>query len=192
MFRPSLLCAAALSLALAACDRGAPEVDAEGVPNAAEPREAALTPQGWGPIRIGMTSEQLALAVGALDDTGDFGECVEGRPANGPEHLLVMTEQGVVTRVSAIRDSELRTDAGFGIGDTAAEIKAALGDQARVEPHKYEGPPAEYITVWSGEAPDGYVQNSAARGVVYEIGGEGTVQAIHAGGPSIQYVEGCA
>lgn len=192
MFRPSLLCAAALALVLAACDRGAPEIPAEAVPNAAEPREAALTPEGWGPIRIGMTSDQLALAVGPLDDTGDFGECVEGRPANGPEGLLVMTEEGVVTRISVIRDSALKTEDGFGIGDSAAEIKAALGDRARVEPHKYQDAPAEYITVWSGEVPDGYVQDSAARGIVYEIGGDGTVQAIRAGGPSIQYVEGCA
>jgi hypothetical protein len=36
------------------------------------------------------------------------------------------------------------------------------------------------------------VQDEAARGIVYEIDGAGKVGAIHAGGPSIQYVEGCA
>ena len=30
-----------------------------------------------------------------------------------------------------------------------------------------------------------------ARGIVYEVGLEGDVSQIHAGGPSIQYVEGC-
>jgi hypothetical protein len=36
------------------------------------------------------------------------------------------------------------------------------------------------------------VQDASARGIVYEIDGTGKVGAIHAGGPSIQYVEGCA
>ena len=36
------------------------------------------------------------------------------------------------------------------------------------------------------------VQDANARGLLYEVGGDGKVRAIRAGGPSIQYVEGCA
>jgi len=56
----------------------------------------------------------------------------------------------------------------------------------------YESAPAGYITVWSRGGGDGYVENPDARGLVFEVGQDGAVKAIRAGGPSIQYVEGCA
>lgn len=193
MIRLTSLCAVA-ALALAACSPAPEPADgAEPAPNAAEPREATVNAQGWGPIRIGMTTAELELAVGPMADTGDFGECVEGRPANAPEGMLVMTEQGVVTRISLIRDSDLKTDRGFGIGDTAEAVKAAYGEEAGGGPHKYEPAPAEYIEVWSRSTPGvQYQTDPESRGIVYEIGGDGLVRAIRAGGPSIQYVEGCA
>ena len=36
------------------------------------------------------------------------------------------------------------------------------------------------------------VQDPTARGIRYEIDGEGKVSIIHIGGPAIQLVEGCA
>lgn len=86
----------------------------------------------------------------------------------------------------------MKTDRGLGPGDTAAEVKAAYGDAAVASPHKYEEAPAEYLTVWATGAEDEpYVRSPDARGVRYEVDGSGTVDLIHAGGPSIQYVEGC-
>jgi hypothetical protein len=104
-----------------------------------------------------------------------------------------MMEQGKLTRISLVEMSDIDTDRGFGIGDTAASVKAAYGANATVTPHKYQDAPAEYITVWDGgPRSEPYVQDEAARGVVYEIDGTGNVGAIHAGGPSIQLVEGCS
>jgi hypothetical protein len=58
-------------------------------------------------------------------------------------------------------------------------------------PHKYQDKPAEYITAWAGgPRSEPYVEDEAARGIVYEIDGTGKVGAVHAGGPSIQLVEG--
>ena len=37
-----------------------------------------------------------------------------------------------------------------------------------------------------------WVEDAAARGVRYEINGEGKVQIVHVGGPAIQLVEGCS
>ena len=72
-------------------------------------------------------------------------------------------------------------------------MKTAYGASAVATPHKYQDKPAEYITVWDGgPRKEPYVQDEAARGLVYEIDGTGKVGMIHAGGPSIQYVEGCA
>lgn len=197
-----VLIAAAGVLTLAACQEAetapppAETVPPTGTtaPTPADPN--ALTAEGWSTLRIGMTVDQMTQAMGPDSDPDSVGGaepdmCDQFRPDRAPEGLLVMTEQGVLTRISAIGDSDLVTDRGFGLGASAAEIKAAYGSAAQVEPHHYvEG--AEYITIWNGGPRIGYVEDAAARGVRYETNAEGVVTAIHVGGPSIQYVEGCA
>lgn len=185
-------------LTLAACQRPAEPASAPVEPSAATPAAPvdanAVTGEGWGPLRIGMTLAEIAAALGPDADPDAVGgpdpaACDEFRPERAPEGMLLMVEEGRLSRISLIRDSKLKTDRGFGLGDSAAAIKTAYGASAVASLHKYEAPPAEYVTAWS-RAPGG--APGTERGVVYEIGGDGTVKAIHAGGPSIQYVEGCA
>ena len=201
---------AALALAAAACERqgstDAGETAATSSASTAAPAtspppasaEPSLTAEGYGPLRIGMTRGEVVEALGEDSEPNAVGgpepdRCDQFRPLRAPEGMLVMIEGGRLTRISLIRGSPLKTDRGFGVGDAAAAVKAAYGAGAEVTPHKYEGAPAEYVTVWQG-GPRGpaYVPDPAARGMVYEIGGDGRVQAVHAGGPSIQYVEGCS
>ena len=72
-------------------------------------------------------------------------------------------------------------------------MRAAYGDRLHAEPHHYLELPAEYLTVWAvgdpGDEP--YTEDPAARGIRYETDLDRRVETIHAGGPSIQYVEGC-
>lgn len=200
----SLTAAAASALALAACqpaDDAAPPADetpATEAPATPPATGDALTAEGWNALRIGMTVDEVTAAMGPDSDPDAIGGpepefCDQFRPERAPEGLLVMIEEGVLTRISVSEPSTLRTDRGFGVGSTAAEIKAAYGDGAAVEPHNYVGLPAEYITVWTGGRPsEPYVQDAAARGIRYETDENGVVTLIHVGGPSIQYVEGCA
>jgi hypothetical protein len=197
---------AASVLALAACGgetpvaaTPAPETPvAEAPPPAVALASDAITGQGWGPLRVGMTLDEVTAALGPDSNPDAVGgpdpeACDEFRPANAPEGILVMIEQGKLTRISLIEMSTLKSDKGLGLGDTAEAVKAAYGAAAQASPHKYQDAPAEYITVWDGgPRTEPYVQDEAARGLVYEIDGTGKVGAIHAGGPSIQYVEGCA
>ena len=97
-----------------------------------------------------------------------------------------MIQQGVLTRISVSRNPEISTPAGFRVGDPGAAVVAEHGARARVEPHHYQDPPAKYITVWRG-APS----QPEPRGIRYEIDAEDEVMHIRAGGPSIEYVEGC-
>lgn len=197
---------AASLVALAACGAGepaptppvatAPAVQAAPTPSPAAVASTAVTSQGWGPLKIGMTKDEVLVAVGDKRDpdaAGIPGDCEEYQPKNAPEFLWVMLEAGKLTRITIADMSTLKTDKGLGLGDTAEAVKAVYGAAATASPHKYQDKPAEYITVWDGgprEEP--YVEDEAARGLVYEIDGTGKVGAIHAGGPSIQYVEGCA
>lgn len=158
----------------------------------------ALTPSGWGALKIGMTKDEIIAAVGDNSVPGGVGGpdedvCTEFHPARAPEGLFVMIEDGKLSRITITELSKLKTADGFALGDDPAAIKTFYQTRATATPHKYQDKPAEYVTVWDG-APrtEPYVQDPAARGFVYEVDGTGKVGAIHAGGPSIQYVEGCA
>ena len=147
-----------------------------------------------------MTKAEVDAALGPDSDPESVGSgepetCDQWRPERAPEGLMVMIQEGVLTRISVSAPSTLKTDRGFGPGDTAAAVKAAYGANAVSQPHKYSGPPAEDIFVWASggpATPNAYVQDAAARGVRYEIDGQGRVGTVHVGGPAIQLVEGCS
>lgn len=198
---------AALAFALAACGGEPPAPAATATPTPAPAAEVApppvadanaLTSTGWGPLKIGMTLDEVTAAAGPDSDPDSVGgadpaSCDQFRPANAPEGILVMIEQGKLTRISLVEMSDIKTDKGLGIGDTADAVKAAYGAGITVTPHKYAPAPAEDIIVWDGgPRSEPYVEDAAARGVRYEIDATGKVGAIHAGGPSIQLVEGCS
>jgi hypothetical protein len=145
-----------------------------------------------------LTLDEVVTAAGPDSDPGAIGgpdpqTCDQFRPSRAPAGMLVMIEEGRLTRISLVDASPVKTDRGLGVGDGKQKVLSAYGKAARVTPHEYVGPPGAYVTIWqTGAGPEEYVQNPAARGLVYEIGENGLVEAIHAGGPSIQYVEGCA
>lgn len=207
-----LLCASA---ALAACNFAAtgsdaasqddaattPPTAAPSSPSAPGASQAAepLTPTGWGPLTIGMDRAAIEQALGAdvnpesvagPDDT----QCDQLHPARAPEGMLLMVEQDRLSRIELHDGSMVKTADDFGVGDRSSAIKQALDDRVQASPHKYADAPAEYLTLWEGgkaTGPGGYVSDEAARGITYEIGTDGKVQSIFAGGPAIQYVEGC-
>ncbi len=178
-----------------------PVLPPESTPAPTPPAQAAtaLTATGWGPLTIGMDRAAIETALGqdANPETADganAGQCGQFHPQRAPSGLTVLVEQGKLARIELHGPSAIRTAEGFGVGDKASVIEQALGAKIARSPHKYADPPAAYLTQWQRSAPaapDGYVQNADARGVRYEIGADGAVQAVFAGGPAIQYVEGC-
>ena len=193
-------------LTLSACDSpeepAAPATpprmaDAAPAPTAPPVADNVLTAQGLGPARIGMTVADLTAVWGADANPGAVGgadpeTCDQYHPANAPAGVTVMTQNGVLTRITLMRDAAIRTDRGFGLGDTALAVKEAYGGAIVAQPHKYEAAPAEDLFAWSSGGSTAYVTDPAARGVRYEVGSDGKVKMIHAGDPSIQLVEGCA
>lgn len=165
---------------------GSPERDAT-----VRPGEELLTADGWGRLRIGMTRAEVAAAAGE-DATPeaiggpDPGSCDQFRPRRAPAGLLVMVEEGVLTRISVSRNSDFATPEGIRVGDTGSTVLNVYGSRAIVEPHEYWPSPAKYLTVWRDAASPG-----ERRGIRYEIDAADKVVHIHAGGRSIEYVEGC-
>ena len=202
MIRPACLSALAV-LALAACQKpedkaAAPQASAAppaATAPAADPN--ALTAEGLGPVRIGMTKADLTAAWGETANPQAVGgaepeTCEQFHPARAPEGVLVMLQDGKLSRISLIRDSKVRTDRGFGLGDTGLAIKQAYGGAIVAQPAKYEPAPAEDLISWAHGGSTNYVQDPTARGVRYEVDATGKVTTVHAGDPSIQLVEGCS
>lgn len=175
------------SVADSTADGAAPAAAADSAPSGV----TALTADGWGPLRIGMTREAVVAAAGEDANPEAVGgpepeQCDLFRPTRAPEGMIVMIEQGRLTRITLVDGASVETDRGFGVGDPASAIRAAYGAEATTSPHKYVAAPAEYITTWATAPPA-----AEPRGIRYEIGADGRVTHVHAGGPSIEYVEGC-
>lgn len=155
-----------------------------------QPDSLLLTPDGWGPLRIGMTRAEVIGAAGDDANPDAVGgpepeRCDEFRPRAAADGVLVMLENGVLTRISVARNADIATPAGFTVGAAGADVVAAYDGRADVAPHKYLAPPARYITVWSAPA------DGKRRGIRYETDADDVVAFLRAGGPSIEYVEGC-
>jgi hypothetical protein len=184
-----ILLAAAAVLALSACKPAVTEAPPPAsAPPAAKPPAPAgkvipLTSEGFGALKIGMTEAEASTAIGGFKDGEASAECHERAVMDASLGLVVMFEEGRISRISAGEGSHVQTDHALAVGATEAAVRAAYPDGLIQEPHKYLMPPAKRLTHWD-KAP--------VRGVLYEIGEKQTVIGISAGGPSIQYVEGCS
>src|SRR3546814_1740831 len=118
-----------------------------------------------------MMRVEIMAAAGPDSDPDAVGgpepeSCDIFHPARAPEGLRVMVEDGRLTRVSLSNPTEVKTDRGFGPGDTAAAIKAAYGEDVAARPHEYEGAPAEYRRVWpTGAGDQPHIRPPEARGL---------------------------
>ena len=172
-------------------DTGAAPVPGDSMSAARADSATTMDADGWGLLRIGMTRADVVAAAGEDANPDAVGgpnpdECDQFRPTRTPRGLLVMLEDGILTRISLSEGAGIRTASGIQVGDPAAAVMAAHGAEAVTTPHKYQEAPARYIVVWRTAPPA-----PNARGIVYEIDRDDRVMHVHAGGPSIEYVEGC-
>jgi hypothetical protein len=169
-----LLLTAALAIATAGADTVA----------FAQPGDV-LTPQGYGPLRVGMTWAQARRAVPGLrygESMGDGSTCHEASTPRMPG-VFGMFVDGRLVRVSLSSPSRVATARGIRVGASEAQVRTAYRGLYRDEPHQYEGPQGRYLTVWTVRGHSG---------VRFETDMHHRVQTIHGGTDAIQYVEGCA
>lgn len=146
-----------------------------------------LTPAGWGPVRIGMTRDQVGKALKTElhgEPLDDESSCIElfsdAEPLSG---VYFMFLDGKLSRVTVAKPNGIATPRGIRVGSSADEVRAAYGEKLKAEPNHYLDLPAEYLTFWL--KPD-------ESGVRFETDARRTVETIHAGNDSIQLIEGCA
>jgi hypothetical protein len=174
--------ALAFLLAVAACQQDPP---AQGARDDSAP---PLSVDGYGDMTIGLPvadarriSGQPLNAPGIEDTPGACNE-QQYQTADG-DQLWLMFEGDVITRITASSEApRTRTAQNVGVGSTDAEVRAAYQNVIEEGAH-YNPPPAHNLIVWT--VPD-------QSGLVFEVSEQGVVTAVHAGGPSIRYMEGCA
>lgn len=178
MKRAALACAL---FALAACQWDPPHQGA---------RDSAVPPlevSGYGALQVGMSQDDAVAAVGLgahPQPVGDNDTCAEQpfRTADG-DTLYAMFEEHHLTRITAGNEApHTRTAQNVGVGSTDAEVRTAYTGVIE-QPAKYNEAPAHDLIVWTEPNKAGFR---------FEIDANGKVMAVHAGGPSILYVEGCA
>ncbi len=154
----------------------------------AAPRPAAappwvLTPDGAGPLRIGMGERAAARALGVARLKHDIEEkgCFEAQ-AGRQRGVGLMFENGRLTVVSVYAPSPVKTAKGIGVGATEAEVRAAYPG-LKAAPQAYDARPALDMT-WL--APGG------ARGFKFTTTPKRRVAGVQAGeARSLGYMEGC-
>jgi len=198
MIRRATVVTSLAVLALAACGEPRRPEKTEAPAAATAPASPApvdpdlLTPDGIGVIRIGQSVGEVQALAGMSDTPiADPSGCNIFHPSRAPAGVVVMAELGHVTRVTLHEGAAAKTDKGFGVGSEASAIKAAYGGGVIVQPAKYDPAPAQDLYVWARGGSTSYVADPEARGVRYEVGSDGKVKAVHAGGPSIQLAESC-
>jgi hypothetical protein len=156
------------SLALASCSAPAPQGET------VEPAEWVVADTGAGPIRIGMTADDLRPHVEPL---GRLEGCVYAKVPAAPG-LLVMLFGGKVVRLDVIQEG-LATAAGARVGDTEQRVRE-LYPALQVELHKYTD--GHYLVV---DAEGG-------RRLVFETDGARVTRYRAGAIPQVDWVEGCS
>lgn len=144
-----------------------------------------ITTDGIGPIRVGMTAEEVEFAAGIdLDATSYIvGECQYLNSDDLPDvHLMFVS--GVLERIE-VRNKRMRTLSGVRVGDPEEKVIDTYEDRLELEPGFYD--PANWLTmIYVPENP-----KDKSRMVLDSFRGE--VDTIRVGRlPAVFWVEGCA
>lgn len=162
----------------------AAEPAAMGQPAAADSLPA-VTEQGIGPLRAGMSLRDASAALGGAltaREGADAAGCDYLAWRGGPPGVRVMIDQGRIARVD-VDSGSVATAAGARIGDREDRIRSLYAGRVTVTPHKYND--GRYLTVMPPDRGD-----SALR-IVFETK-DGAVTRYRAGRrPAVEYVEGC-
>ncbi|ATQ43007.1 hypothetical protein [Caulobacter mirabilis] len=138
-----------------------------------------MSPEGAGPVRVGMTAkEALAIRPAPISGGGDDPAVCEEYGLDESRALSFMIEDGRVVRTSASEGG--RTTEGVKVGDPVAKVRATYKGLVK-EGAPYDLPPAHDLYWWK----------TPKSGLRFEIDGQGRVSRIHAGGEAIRYAEGC-
>jgi hypothetical protein len=132
-----------------------------------------------GPIRLGMTLDELKQEVGpTLTAAFEGASCEFARLSDQPGLMIMLVDQRVA-RVD-VTEGSLATRAGVRVGDTEARVQELYKGRVRVEPHKYTS--GHYLIVDAG----------SGRRLIFETDGTRVTRYRAGAVPQVDWVEGCS
>ena len=145
-----------------------------------------MTAAGYGPLRIGMTVVNAAVALNSpTPSTVGLDTAWAYVPiANAPAGMRVMVTGGTVARIE-IDSSSVATGLGARVGDSEARIRELYGSRVTLQPHKYL-PNGRYLIVDPIPASDSGLK------LVFETDGSRVTKYRAGRMPEVEWVEGCA
>jgi hypothetical protein len=142
-----------------------------------------VTPEGIGPLRVGMTVAEANKAVSGGFSAPPSADpaCSYARTAKAPEGVAVMLQNNKIARVE-IRNGSTPTAEGARIGDTESRINSLYSGRVTTSAHKYVTG-GHYLTITP--------VNDTTHRIVFETDGK-VVTNYRAGVlPAVEYVERC-
>ena len=140
-----------------------------GVTAVASTSETTLTPDGLGPVKIGMTKRQAEQALGKklhveYPMTTDSNSCSYAFRADGKDrdvgYMLIDSRIARIDIGVIPLRAKILTSAGVGRGSTENAVRKAYGKRLQVSPHPYGDDDSwHYLTV---DEPD------HKRGIIFE------------------------
>jgi hypothetical protein len=144
-----------------------------------------LRVDGLGPLRIGMTVEEVEAATGLEARIGaDFTPaCRYMELIGGPPDVFYMVSHRVLVRID-IGGPKILTDTGLGVGDDESAVADVYGPDLTTEPHPYLGERGSYL-IADVDPNDGLL-------MIFETD-RGKVTQFRSGyDEQARYIEGCA
>jgi hypothetical protein len=176
---------AAFTLGAACSNEASQSSDTAEEPTPPPPNAWAVTPQGIGALRAGMTLDEArsALAVTIPEPDSASRECAQVEIASAPGKLFLMVIEGRVVRVDIV-DSAIATAEGARVGDSEQRIDSLFSGRVTVQPHKYTD--GRYLVVTPSAPADSMFR------LLFETDGARVTRYRSGLLPQVAWVEGCA
>jgi len=151
---------------------------------AATPHQSwRVSPDGFGPLRVGMTVEQGERALGGemtiVEDVAY--DCKHATFKRLPDGVRIMVIDGKILARVEVAKAGVLTREGVGVGSTEAQVLARYRGKIRTKPHQYD-PKGHYLA---------YFAEGSGRGIVFETDGKRVVMVRAGRRPEVEYIEGC-
>ncbi len=144
--------------------------------------QTAVSTEGMGALRIGMSVHALAPHLAAGTDTAALAECDYVRITGAPDSVRFMVVDGRLARIDVV-GGPTATAEGARTGDPERRIEA-LYPVLRRMPHKYTD--GFYLVAFPAQAPD------TLHRYVFETDGQRVTRYRAGVYPPVEYVEGCS
>jgi len=125
-----------------------------------------LTPDGWGPAKIGMSRAGVERALHARlegEPIVDAKACVEMAPVGTDRGMRFMFMDHKLSRISIEEPSKVTTSRGIGIGASASAVHRAYGSSLKSHPNMIIRRVESKTSFFGQKRPNGASVSSSAK-----------------------------